>query len=269
MEICSALMWPGQRTIAGTRKCALPIGIFLTTEWCHGGSGQENCWVRCRSCRLRSCYRRCRDLQRLEQLADIAVVLDHAIGVFVVGHAALAAHGSRTWVKTACGWCSSRRRTACWRVLPPHVVDRRIGCFIVDGFHPLLGQRTGILDRLLADASPVRMCGWIVASVALVRSTPRGELLTNSSYPWASLDAQVPPRRSGDTGCRRTHRSHALSADIRCDRRDGFCRTGRWRNRRLQRFGNGHVSRLQANRRAWYSDFGHPCSLGSLTSDER
>ena len=39
-------------------------------------------------------------VERLQQLADVAVVLDHAVGIFVAGHAALAEHRWRTWVKT-------------------------------------------------------------------------------------------------------------------------------------------------------------------------
>ena len=48
-------------------------------------------------------------------------------------------------------------------LLPLHVVDGRGRGLVVDRFHALLGQRTGILDGLLADLAEAGIDGWIVA----------------------------------------------------------------------------------------------------------
>ena len=47
-------------------------------------------------------------------------------------------------------------------VLPLHEVDRRGGGLVVDRFHPLLGQRAGVLDGLLADLAEARVDGGVV-----------------------------------------------------------------------------------------------------------
>ena len=42
-------------------------------------------------------------------------------------------------------------------VLPLHEVDRGCRGFVVDRLHALLGERAGILDRLLADLAEARI----------------------------------------------------------------------------------------------------------------
>ena len=122
-------------------------------------------------------------VKRLQQLADVAVVLDHAIGIFVARHAALAAHRlahmredvharrvhpdkERLVGLGPVGPCSrspppsSRRRSfpsACGRAgrYPRSSACRRVPNAAARSDHP--------------------------SSVAFVRSTPRGELLSTYS----------------------------------------------------------------------------------------
>ena len=47
-------------------------------------------------------------------------------------------------------------------VLPPDPVLRRGDELVVAGLHPLLGQRAGVLDPLLADPAPARVLGVVV-----------------------------------------------------------------------------------------------------------
>ena len=47
-------------------------------------------------------------------------------------------------------------------LLPLHVVDRGGGGLIVDRLHPLLGERAGVLDGLLADLAEARVFGGVV-----------------------------------------------------------------------------------------------------------
>ena len=93
-----------------------------------------------------------------EQLANIAIVFDHSITVFIIGHAALATHRSahmRDRVRTHHIHPNEERP---FRLcLSFDEVDRRIGGFIVDRLHALSGQRAGIIDGLLADLSEARI----------------------------------------------------------------------------------------------------------------
>ena len=53
-------------------------------------------------------------VQRLKQFADIAVVLDHAVGIFVIGHAALTAHrGAHMRIEMHTRRVHPDKRTAC------------------------------------------------------------------------------------------------------------------------------------------------------------
>ena len=58
--------------------------------------------------------------------------------------------------------------------LPLDEVDRRRRRLVVDRLHPLLGERAGILDGLLADLAEARIDVGSSRSDALQRSTPRG-----------------------------------------------------------------------------------------------
>ena len=62
-------------------------------------------------------------------------------------------------------------------LLPLHEVDGRGGRFVVDRLHPLLGQRAGVLDRLLADLAEARIDRGIVRRRGLaLQHAARAEL---------------------------------------------------------------------------------------------
>ena len=72
----------------------------------------------------------------------------------------------------------AEERLAC-ALLPLHEVDGRGGGLVVDRFHPLLGQRAGVLDGLLADLAEPRIDRGIVAIGRLaLQHAARAELGT-------------------------------------------------------------------------------------------
>ncbi len=92
-------------------------------------------------------------VELVEHLADLLVVRDHAIAVVVLSALAAVLRGQ------------VRPEVHRRRVVPEeeglvrlglllHPPDRGRRDLLVDGLHALLGQRAGVLDRLLADSAP-------------------------------------------------------------------------------------------------------------------
>ena len=74
-------------------------------------------------------------------------MLDHAVGVFVAGHAALAAHRfPHVGEGMHAGGVHPGEERPVGSHLPRHEVDRRCGGLVVDRLHPLAVQRPGVLD---------------------------------------------------------------------------------------------------------------------------
>ena len=99
----------------------------------------------------------------LSKRADGVVVLDHAVDVFAVAvlvPAAMLGADVRPQVHARAVEPAEERLAG--RLLPLHVVDGRGRRLVVDRLHPLLGQRAGVLDRLLADLAEARVFGRIV-----------------------------------------------------------------------------------------------------------
>ena len=99
-------------------------------------------------------------VDQIEQLADVAVVVDHRVVVRRLPAAGLAEAlrlGVRPEVHV--GHVHPDEERGAGLVLAPDEIDARAGGLVVDGLHPLLGQRPGVLDALLAD--------WAVAVVDL------------------------------------------------------------------------------------------------------
>src|SRR6185312_4001395 len=91
-------------------------------------------------------------------------MFDHSVRVFIAGHTGLASHRLAHMSKDVhpCGVHPSKE----WPVgpyLPRHEVDCRSGRLIVDRFHPLARERTGVFDSLLANPTPMRLLGRVVA----------------------------------------------------------------------------------------------------------
>ena len=101
----------------------------------------------------------------LENRSDRRVVLDHAVGVFGPGRQSGRAAMDSAYMRAEVhpGRIEPAEE---WRVglrLTLHEIDGGSRCFVVDRFHPFLGERAGVLDGLLADLAPARMFGRIVA----------------------------------------------------------------------------------------------------------
>ena len=86
-------------------------------------------------------------VEYLEELADVHIVLDHSVGVLILPA------DTTQFRFNVCAEVHAR-------ATPPHKpglvrlvhtldkIDCGVGCFIIDGFHAFLGQRTGVLDFL-------------------------------------------------------------------------------------------------------------------------
>ena len=99
LDTSPGLIWPGQRIIAGTRKAPSQLVSFSLRNGVVAASGQENWFGPVVGCvDDDGVVGDAEIVERLEELADVTVMLDHAVGILVAGHAALAridsgAHG--------------------------------------------------------------------------------------------------------------------------------------------------------------------------------
>ena len=136
-------------------------------------------------------------IERLEQRADRFVVLDHAVDVFAVAVLVAAAMlGANVRAQVHARAVQPAEERLAGGVLALHVVDRGGGGLVVDRLHPLLGQRAGVFDRLLADLAEARIDGRIVLVGGLaLEHAARTELLRGTPGPSDSRAAPALPRR--------------------------------------------------------------------------
>ena len=158
LETSPGLILPGQRIIAGTRKAPSQFVSFSLRNGVVAASGQEN-WFGPLSVRVDDdgVVGDAEVVERLQQLADVPVMLDHAVGVLVAGHAALAAH-RRAHVGEdvhARGVHPDEERLARLH-LPLHEVDGGGRRLVVDRLHALAGQRAGVLGLAVGEACGAR-----------------------------------------------------------------------------------------------------------------
>ena len=91
------------------------------------------------------------------------VVLDHAVDVLAVAVLVLAAVlGLDVRAQVHARAVPPAEERLAGGVLPLHVVDGGGGGLVVDRLHPLLGERAGVFDRLLADLAEARVVGRVV-----------------------------------------------------------------------------------------------------------
>ena len=84
-----------------------------------------------------------------EQLADLAVVLDHAVGIDAeAGHAL--GLGLQVGEDVHAGGVPPQEERLAVGLRLVHEGERLGGDLLVDGLHPLAGQRAGVLDLLAA-----------------------------------------------------------------------------------------------------------------------
>ncbi len=150
---------------AGHAEGALPVGVLLGAEPGHGAvrpgvhvravvAGVDHDGV----------VRDAHVVQGFEEGADCIVVFEHAVDVLAVAvRVAIAMTGTDMRAQVHTRRVEPAEERLARRLLSLHEVDGRGRSLVVDGFHALLGQRTGILDGLLADLAEARIDGGIVA----------------------------------------------------------------------------------------------------------
>ena len=89
-------------------------------------------------------------IEQLEEFADLQVVLDHAVGVFVVALVAMLVLDVGAEVH-ASAVPPAEERLASLGLAGDEILSSGDG-FLVDGLHALLGERAGVFDRLAAFA---------------------------------------------------------------------------------------------------------------------
>ena len=197
-----------------------------------------------------------------EELADVHVVLDHAVGVLVLAGDA-AQLRLDVGAEMHAGTAPPDKPGLAGGLLLLDELDSAVGGFVIDRLHALFGQRTRILDPLRA----IRLAQeWM---------TPRGRTARGRSCrPSASCRRDSPrspalPRHSGDTGCRKTRRSHGWSADARRGRRDGSCRTDRSHSPAPSAAGDGRILFTHTELCSRQADLGQAGAKHALAHDER
>jgi hypothetical protein len=99
-----------------------------------------------------------------EQGPDVVVVLDHAVHVFAVAvRVAAAMIGTHVRAQVHSRGVEPAKERLAGLLLPLHEVDGGRRGLVVDRLHALLGERAGVLDRLLADLAEARIDRGIVA----------------------------------------------------------------------------------------------------------
>ena len=208
-------------------------------------------------------------VELLEQLADLAVVLDHAVRIEAQAGFAL-------------GLLLQARPDVHARGIPPDekrlvglvsLVDelkRPLGDLLVDRLHPPFGERAGVLDFLLADLAVMRIDGRIVHV--------RGPGMKHAARPEFTLElgqlrivgvlrlllrvevVEVPEKLV--EAMHRGHELVAIAQVVLAELAHGVAV-------RLEQLGDGRVLRPQAERRARQADLGEAGADGRLAGDER
>ena len=176
-------------------------------SWCSSRCGtassrrpaMSSCAGRCRSCRGRSCCRRSpASSSALSSLPTCpsCSTMPSAYSVRAVSPGGLR-RSAATWVRRCIRVLLYQQKNGLPAVgLPLDVVDGRVRRLVVDRLHPLLGQRPGVLDRLLADAAESRVDGRVVlvGGLALQHAAGAEHRLELAGRAGRSA-ARAPPRR--------------------------------------------------------------------------
>ena len=134
-------------------------------------------------------------VELLEKLADVAVVLDHAVGIDAQARLAFALFLEMREDVHAGGVVIAEERLVGLGLLV-HPRNGGIGELIVDGFHALDGERAGVFDLLLADFAEDGIDGGVVGvGCPGVHDAARAELLLELGVASGSRDSPALPRR--------------------------------------------------------------------------
>ena len=151
-------------------------------------------------------------VQLLQELADVAVVLDHAVRADSEPGLALRL-GLEVGVDVHAGRVEPDEPGLAALLLLVDELDRGGEHLLVHRLHPLLRQRAGVLAALLAplaEAGVVGECARGVGRVAMEHAA-RAEHLLELRVSSGSRGSRAPLPRSGGRSCRRTRRSRGPS----------------------------------------------------------
>ena len=142
------LEMPGPAHESGHTVRTFPVRVLLAAKRCRAGIGPRVV-VRTVVGRVHQdrVVRHTEFVEQLQEAADVLVVLDHAVAVLVLtGLAAVLSLDVRA--KVHAGRVPPHEPRLAGGMLLADEGKRPVGGFIIDRFHPLLGQRTGVLDAL-------------------------------------------------------------------------------------------------------------------------
>ena len=140
-------------------------------------------------------------VEHVEHRADVLVVVDHRVVVLGLPQPGLAlAPGLQVCVQVHVGEVAPDEERVARLVLALDVVDGAVGDVVVDGLHPLGGQRAGVLDGLLADRAELLVVGFgrhlVEWPCSRARRAAAPSRRAAGTGPCAgSRTARVPPRR--------------------------------------------------------------------------
>ena len=138
---------------------AFPVGVLLAAEGGHAGI-RPGVHVRTvvGGVHDERVVRDAQIVQRLENRADVLVVVNHRVVILALEPTGLP---DALWLhmgpEVHVSEVHPNEGGSAGQVLPSDEVRGAGGHVIVDGFHPLLGQRAGVLAHLLADFAEARI----------------------------------------------------------------------------------------------------------------
>ncbi|MCY1293428.1 hypothetical protein D9M70_426870 [compost metagenome] len=194
-------------------------------------------------------------IQGLEQLADVAIVLEHAVGVLVARHAALPLHGlAHMGEGVHAGGVHPDEERLVGLDLLLDEVDGTLGGFVVDGFHALGGQRAGVLDLAVGKAAHHASGRGGLGEFGIVLR-PVGTLGLLFGIQVVEVAEELVETMFG-------RQVFVAVAQVVLAELAGGVAVG------LERLGDGDVARLQADRRAGHADLGQAGAQRALPGDE-
>jgi hypothetical protein len=123
-------------------------------------------------------------VEQAEQITDEVIVIEHRVVILrLPAPGAANAFGFGVGAEMHVGGVEPDEERGLRIVLAADEIHGGVAELLVDGLHPLLGQRAGVLDALGA------------IGLAHVCSTPRGRTSPGTPGPWDSRAARVPLRR--------------------------------------------------------------------------
>ncbi len=269
------LMWPGQRDQRGHAIGAFPVGVLLAAEGRHARV-RPGVHVRAVVGRIHDdgVVRHAEIVERLEHRADVLVVVHHRVVIGTLPAAGLPdALGLGVRAEVHVGEVHPKEDGLAGRVLTLEEVRRTVGEVVVAGLHPLLRQRAGVLDGLLADFAEARINRRVVlvgclavqhTARSIVREEIREVLGTRVIRQFGFFGGVQVVERAVELVEPVDGRQMFIAvAEVILAELGGGVALG------LEQRGDGHVAGLKTLRGAGHTDFRIARSQTALTGNER